>query len=61
MRDTVIISAVRTPIAKFQGALEGFSAPQLGAIAVREAVKRSASWAWWSRQGWVRIRRARRR
>jgi acetyl-CoA C-acetyltransferase len=41
MKDTVIISAVRTPIAKFQGALEGFSAPQLGAIAVRETVKRA--------------------
>jgi acetyl-CoA C-acetyltransferase len=37
----VIISGVRTPIAKFQGALESFSAPQLGAIAVREAVKRA--------------------
>jgi acetyl-CoA C-acetyltransferase len=41
MEDVVIISAVRTPIAKFQGALEPFSAPQLGAIAVREAVKRA--------------------
>ncbi|HST77333.1 MAG TPA: beta-ketoacyl synthase N-terminal-like domain-containing protein, partial [Verrucomicrobiae bacterium] len=39
MEDVVIISAVRTPIAKFQGALEGFSAPQLGAIAVREAAR----------------------
>jgi len=37
----VIISGVRTPIAKFQGALENFSATQLGAIAVREAVKRA--------------------
>jgi acetyl-CoA C-acetyltransferase len=41
MQDVVIISGVRTPIAKFQGALESFSAPQLGAIAVREAVKRA--------------------
>ncbi len=41
MEDVVIISGVRTPIAKFQGALENFSAPQLGAIAVREAVKRA--------------------
>ena len=41
MEDVVIISGVRTGIAKFQGALEGFSAPQLGAIAVREAVTRS--------------------
>ncbi len=41
MEDVVIISGVRTPIAKFQGALESFTAPQLGAIAVREAVKRA--------------------
>ncbi len=41
MQDVVIISGVRTPVAKFQGALESFSAPQLGAIAVREAVKRA--------------------
>src|SRR5215471_9273267 len=41
MKDVVIISGVRTAIGKFQGALEGLSAPQLGAIAVREAVKRA--------------------
>ena len=41
MQDVVIISGVRTPVAKFQGALESFSAPQLGAIVVREAVKRA--------------------
>jgi len=41
MEDVVIISGVRTPIGKFQGSLEGLSAPQLGAIAVREAVKRA--------------------
>jgi acetyl-CoA C-acetyltransferase len=41
MEDVVIISGVRTPIGKFQGSLDGFSAPQLGAIAVREAVKRA--------------------
>src|SRR6478609_2516822 len=41
MEDVVIISGVRTPIGKFQGALEPLSAPQLGAIAVREAVKRA--------------------
>lgn len=39
--DVVIISGVRTPIGKFQGSLSDFSAPQLGAIAVREAVKRA--------------------
>ena len=36
--DVVIISGVRTPIAKFLGALADFSAPQLGAIAVKEAL-----------------------
>jgi acetyl-CoA C-acetyltransferase len=41
MEEVVIISGVRTPIGKFQGGLGDFSAPQLGAIAVREAVKRA--------------------
>ena len=40
-RDAVIISAARTPTGKFQGALKGFTAPDLGAIAIKEAVKRS--------------------
>ena len=39
--EVVILSAVRTPIGKFQGALSDVSAPQLGAIVVREAVKRA--------------------
>lgn len=39
--DAVIISAARLPIGKFQGSLSDLSAPQLGAIAVREAVKRA--------------------
>jgi acetyl-CoA C-acetyltransferase len=39
--DVVIISACRTAVGKFQGALSDFTAPQLGAIAVREAVKRA--------------------
>jgi acetyl-CoA C-acetyltransferase len=41
MEDVVIVSAVRTPVGKFQGALSAFTAPQLGAIAVREAVRRA--------------------
>jgi acetyl-CoA C-acetyltransferase len=41
MSDTVIVSAVRTPVGKFQGSLQSFSAPQLGALAVREAVRRA--------------------
>jgi acetyl-CoA C-acetyltransferase len=39
--DPVLISAVRTPIGRFLGALAPLSAPQLGAIAIREAVKRA--------------------
>src|SRR5205085_1402469 len=39
--DVVIISGCRTPVGKFQGSLSDFSAPQLGAIVVREAVKRA--------------------
>ena len=41
LEDVVIVSAVRTPIAKFQGALADFTAPQLGAMVVKEAVKRA--------------------
>jgi len=33
-----ILSAVRTPIGKFQGGLAGFSAPELGGKAVSEAI-----------------------
>jgi acetyl-CoA C-acetyltransferase len=39
--DVVIISGCRTPVGKFQGSLAEFSAPKLGAIVVREAVKRA--------------------
>jgi len=39
--DVVIISGCRTAVGKFQGSLSDFSATQLGAIAVREAVKRA--------------------
>jgi acetyl-CoA C-acetyltransferase len=37
----VILSACRTPIGKYLGGLSSFTAPQLGAIAIREAVKRA--------------------
>jgi acetyl-CoA C-acetyltransferase len=40
-KQAVIISAARTPTGRFQGALKGFSAPELGAIAIKEAVKRA--------------------
>ncbi len=55
----VILAACRTPIGKYLGALGSLTAPQLGAIAIREAVRRAgidgacrrrgASWATWSR------------
>ena len=38
---SVIVSAVRTPTGKFLGALKDFTAPQLGALVVREAVRRA--------------------
>src|SRR5258708_27790778 len=40
-RQPVIVGAVRTPTGKFLGSLANFSAPELGAIAIKEAVKRS--------------------
>src|SRR6266849_2889889 len=39
--EVVIIAGCRTPIGKFQGSLSDLSAPQIGAVAVREAVKRA--------------------
>ncbi len=42
MREPVIISAVRTPIGKFQGALKPLAATQLGSLVVRAAVERAA-------------------
>jgi acetyl-CoA C-acetyltransferase len=39
--ESVIVSAVRTPTGKFLGALKDFTAPQLGALVVREAVRRA--------------------
>jgi acetyl-CoA C-acetyltransferase len=40
-RIPVIVGAARTPIGKFLGALSSLTAPELGAIAIREALKRS--------------------
>ncbi|HEX7973481.1 MAG TPA: acetyl-CoA C-acetyltransferase [Anaerolineales bacterium] len=39
--EPVILSAVRTPMGRFQGSLSGFPAPKLGAIVVRAAVERA--------------------
>jgi acetyl-CoA C-acetyltransferase len=41
MREAVIISAVRLPTGKFLGTLKDFPAPELGALVVREAVRRA--------------------
>ncbi|HEV2017363.1 MAG TPA: acetyl-CoA C-acetyltransferase [Gemmatimonadaceae bacterium] len=40
-RTPVIVGAARTPIGKFLGALSSMSAPELGAVAIREALRRS--------------------
>jgi acetyl-CoA C-acetyltransferase len=40
-REAVIVGAARTPIGKFLGALSSLSATELGAIAIREAVRRA--------------------
>src|SRR6476659_3912612 len=41
MRESVIVSAVRTPTGKFLGALKSFAATELGALVVAEAVRRA--------------------
>src|SRR6516165_8849445 len=41
MSDAFLLSAVRTPIGKYLGALSDLSAPELGAVAVREAIRRA--------------------
>jgi acetyl-CoA C-acetyltransferase len=41
MRDVVIASACRTPIGSFNGSLSQLSAPRLGSIVIREAVRRA--------------------
>ena len=41
MQESVIVSAVRTPTGKFLGGLKDFSATELGALVVREAVARA--------------------
>ena len=44
-RDAVIVSAVRTAIGNFQGSLAGVSAPELGAIVLKEALARAGATA----------------
>ncbi len=41
MPDVVIVAAVRTPIGSFGGSLRSFSAPQLGAFAIKGAIEKA--------------------
>ena len=41
MKEVVIVSAARTPIATFGGSFKDIPAPRLGAVAIKEAVKRA--------------------
>lgn len=41
MQEVVIVSGVRTPIASFGGALKGYGATNLGALVIKEAVRRA--------------------
>ncbi|MDQ3638653.1 MAG: acetyl-CoA C-acetyltransferase [Actinomycetota bacterium] len=41
MERTVVLGAARTPFGKFGGALSSLSAPELGGVAIREAIERS--------------------
>jgi len=41
LNEAVIISAARTPVGKFLGSLKGFTSTELGALVVRESVKRA--------------------
>ncbi|MEH7155075.1 thiolase family protein [Neobacillus drentensis] len=41
MKDIVILSAVRTPVGRYGGALRGFNSGQLGAIVIKDAIHRA--------------------
>ena len=66
-----ILSAVRTPIGKFQGGLSSFSAPELGGKVIAESIRRAGIvtelhpdeviLGRYSGRGSGRIRRAKRR
>ena len=69
MADAFLLSAARTPIGKYLGALSEVPAPELGAVALHEALRRAkappgrwtrSSWAASSRRAWARTRRGRR-
>ena len=69
MDEIVIVSAARTPFGKFGGSLASFTAPQLGGLAIKEALRRAnltgdqvtrPLWASWSPPEWGRSPRGRR-
>ena len=41
LREVVCVEACRTPYGVFGGALKGFDAPQLGALAIKECLRRT--------------------
>jgi acetyl-CoA C-acetyltransferase len=41
LRDVFIVGAARTPIGSFLGTIKNFKAPELGGIAIKEAIKRA--------------------
>ena len=41
MKEAVIVSAVRTPLGSFNGSLSNIGATDLGAIVIKEAIKRA--------------------
>ena len=41
LREVVIVAACRTPYGRFGGALKGFGAAELGALAIREGLRRT--------------------
>lgn len=41
MKEVVIVSAVRTAVGNFQGSLSGFTATELGAMSIEEAIRRA--------------------
>ena len=50
LREVVCVEACRTPYGVFGGALKGFDAPQLGALAIKECLRRTGG----KGRGWLR-------
>ena len=43
VREVVVVEACRTPYGRFGGALKDFTAPELGALAIKEVIRRTGS------------------